>query len=199
MARNGKVARLPFDVREDINRRLLDGEKAHVICAAVNKSQGLTGRAALTDNNISEWRKGGYEEWQKKSSRVEQIKRLSEFALRLAESAGSDLNAGAAAIAGGRILDVIESASDEDLSKLIQDLASLRHLDQNAQKLELEKIRLRQKDEALLIEKKKFQRTTCELFLKWFDEKSARDIAKSGLSNAEKIETLGKAMFGEDW
>jgi hypothetical protein len=44
-----------------------------------------------------------------------------------------------------------------------------------------------------------FQRETCELFLKWSEDKRAQDIASAGISNADKIEQLGQLMFGEGW
>lgn len=55
------------------------------------------------------------------------------------------------------------------------------------------------KKEQLSLDKKKFNRETCELFLKWFDDKEAKRIASSSLSYADKIEKLGQAMFKEDW
>lgn len=38
---------------------------------------------------------------------------------------------------------------------------------------------------------------SCELFLKWFNDKRAREIAESGLSNAEKIAALRKTYFAD--
>ncbi|HMJ04695.1 MAG TPA: hypothetical protein VK474_00430 [Chthoniobacterales bacterium] len=58
---------------------------------------------------------------------------------------------------------------------------------------------LRIKAEVLKLEEKKFQRTTCELFLAWHSDKQAREVASSGATNSEKIERLGKMLFGEDW
>lgn len=55
------------------------------------------------------------------------------------------------------------------------------------------------KEGALALEQQKFQRVTCELFLKWFEDKLARDIASGSSSNSEKINKLGELMFGEDW
>jgi hypothetical protein len=45
----------------------------------------------------------------------------------------------------------------------------------------------------------RFRRDTCELFIKWSADEKAREVLKSGTSNAEKIEALGAAMFGEEW
>lgn len=52
---------------------------------------------------------------------------------------------------------------------------------------------------ALQLGRDRFQRETCELFLKWFADKAAKDIAGSSLSQADKIQRLGQAMFGDDW
>lgn len=45
----------------------------------------------------------------------------------------------------------------------------------------------------------KFQRETCELFLSWYADQRAKDIAGASLGNAEKIEALGQLMFGDLW
>ena len=55
------------------------------------------------------------------------------------------------------------------------------------------------REQALSLEKQKFQRDTCGLFLKWAADQRAKEIAGSNESNAAKIERLGQLMFGEDW
>ena len=50
-----------------------------------------------------------------------------------------------------------------------------------------------------VIDAQKFQRDTCKLFLAWFADKRATDVAAGAASNSEKIEQLGSLMFGEDW
>ena len=51
----------------------------------------------------------------------------------------------------------------------------------------------------LELNRQKFQRDTVELFLKWNADKTAKEIASSNSTHADKIEQLGQAMFGEDW
>jgi hypothetical protein len=63
----------------------------------------------------------------------------------------------------------------------------------------LEFAKLQTRQGALELLRSKFQRETCELFLKWFANKAAKDIATSSAPAAEKIELLGQQMFGEDW
>lgn len=55
------------------------------------------------------------------------------------------------------------------------------------------------KETELDLAKAKFRRETAELFLAWYADQRARDVAASGASQADKIERLGELMFGEDW
>lgn len=49
------------------------------------------------------------------------------------------------------------------------------------------------------LDEQKYQRETCSLFLKWYADRKAQDIAGSAASNTEKLEKLGQLMFGEEW
>ena len=68
--RTGKIARLPHDIREQLNRRLNDGEQAHSILKWLNSipevqavlAAGFDGRP-LNKVNLTEWRHGGYRDW----------------------------------------------------------------------------------------------------------------------------------------
>lgn len=51
----------------------------------------------------------------------------------------------------------------------------------------------------LLLDRQKFQRETAELFLKWSEDKRAKEITAGTGTNADKIERLGQLMFGEGW
>lgn len=54
--------------------------------------------------------------------------------------------------------------------------------------------------ERLALERKRFARETCELFLKWSTDRRAQEIAESNAATqSEKIQKLGRLMFGEDW
>ena len=70
MARIGKIARLPRDIRAQLNSRLQDGEEGKNILPWLSSlpqvkrllAENFGGRA-ITESNLSDWRKGGYEEW----------------------------------------------------------------------------------------------------------------------------------------
>jgi hypothetical protein len=70
MTRNGKIARLPHDIREQLNLRLDDNEEGQPILDWLNslpQTRKLLkerfGDVPISKQNLSEWRQGGYREW----------------------------------------------------------------------------------------------------------------------------------------
>ena len=63
--RNGKVARLPKDIREIINRMLDDGAQYQSIIRELDmhRHRWPDGVKEFTDGNLSEWHQGGYQDW----------------------------------------------------------------------------------------------------------------------------------------
>ncbi len=66
-------------------------------------------------------------------------------------------------------------------------------------KLALREREVNRADQALALDRKRFQRETCELFVEWSADQRAKDIAAAPITNAAKIEQLGQLMFGDDW
>lgn len=210
MSRKGKIARLPSTLRDELNLRLFNGQSGAKILTWLNDLPEV--KAVLeedfeglrvSDQNLSEWRKGGYEEWLRRRERLSATKELATFA-RDITSAGGNISDGAAAIAAGKLLEILEGLGDETptpetLDALTLALSRLRAGDHTAEKLRLTTLRLDQTAELLALEKQKFQRTTCELFLKWRDDQRAKTISEGPGTNEEKIEQLGQAMFGDLW
>jgi hypothetical protein len=85
--RNGKVARLPLEIREQLNQRLADGEPGirlvewlnSIPDVAIVMQEQFDGRP-INENNISEWRHGGYEEWVTLHAFLDETRVLSENA-----------------------------------------------------------------------------------------------------------------------
>lgn len=235
MARKGKIARLPLAIREEVNRRLLEGQTAAKILPWLNELpevkavleedfEGLRVR----DNNLSEWRKGGYAEWLARRDRIERTRELSKLSVDLAKAGGGNIAEGAAGILSGRILDVLEKLDDlvdaaeaqptdgdegtgeggqsgrlaligQYIGDLTLAVSRLRKGDLAAEQLRLNRERLAQTGEALELERAKFQRQTCDLFLKWRENARALAIADGPGTHDEKVEALGQAMFGDLW
>ncbi|WP_043585299.1 hypothetical protein [Geminisphaera colitermitum] len=219
-ARKGKIARLPRVIRDEINRRLLDGEPGSKILPWLNTQETVLrvldehfGEEPVTPQNLSEWRQGGYQDWIKRREQVETTRDLAALSLKLAE--GMSPTEGAARIAGGQMLLVLESLDIEAQKNLLRQkpetylslldaLARVKRAEADAKKAEAAKRttdqnerRLEQNDRRLALDEAKFQRTTCELFLKWHEDQRAREIADSPAPQAVKMEKLHELIFGK--
>ena len=70
MARTGKIARLPLWIRDELNRCLSEGKKARSLVKWLNSEPKVrvvldaefAGRP-IREQNLSDWRKGGYRDW----------------------------------------------------------------------------------------------------------------------------------------
>lgn len=206
IARKGKIASCPLAIREEVNRRLLDGESGPKILAWLNAHPDVLrvlderfGEEPVTAQNLSEWRQGGYQEWLERREKIENTKSLANFAAQLGAAAGGNLTDGSAAILGGRILEKLESAdnqSAEDLAHVAKALVALRSTDLEARKAKQRDRLLEQKERTVALSEKQWQVRTCELFLKWFDDERARKIADGKGKASVKIEQLRLEMFG---
>lgn len=85
-ARNGKIARLPAEIREFVNQQIYEGEFYSEIIAAL---KGL-GYPGIRPQNLSEWRKGGFQDWLRAQRDVEDLKLDREALLDIANKPGSE-------------------------------------------------------------------------------------------------------------
>lgn len=159
----GKIGRLPAAIREELNQRLLDNEPASKILPWLNALPETLrilddhfGEEPVTPQNLSAWKKAGFADWLARRQRIDDLKHLSKFAADLGAAAGGTIAEGAAAIAGGRILELLEQGlightigqpdTDDgeggeggDLADVVLALARLR-------KLDLDKLKLAQRE-----------------------------------------------------
>jgi hypothetical protein len=91
--RIGKIARLPFQTREKLNLRLLNGEFGTPILQWLNElpetKNLLHTRFAgkpISKQNLSEWRLGGYQDWLRHQHRHERFQQMSEHGRDLMEA-----------------------------------------------------------------------------------------------------------------
>jgi transposase InsO family protein len=78
-SRVGKIARLPLAIREQLNKRLLDGESGKTLLVWLNgllDVQAVLGRefngASISKQNLSEWRRGGFADFLQTNAAREQ-------------------------------------------------------------------------------------------------------------------------------
>ena len=68
--RIGKIARLPYQVRNELNQRLLNNVPGPELVAWLNSREDVQAvlkarfeSRPITEDNLSEWRRGGFEDW----------------------------------------------------------------------------------------------------------------------------------------
>ncbi len=100
-ARNGKIARLPAALRDQLGLRLDDGQPAATILRWLNAEPEVVriigeqfGGVPVSPQNLSEWRAGGYRDWQRAQERL-------AFARQITEEAGGLGSANPATLADG--------------------------------------------------------------------------------------------------
>lgn len=201
--RKGKIARLPAQIRNEVNRRLHDGQPASVIIPWLHTQAEVLkvlddyfGEEPISPQNLSTWKDGGYRDWLAKLEKVENLKELSDYAFRLAQAGGS-VTEGAAAVAGGKILEFLEAADEETIEGLAISLSKLRDSEARTIAARTAEANLARKDRQLDLETAKFQRSTAELYLKWVNSPEAQSIVNGNEPKRVKMDKLVQLMFGD--
>ena len=158
VTRNGKIARLPKAVRDELNRRMADGEPGKRLVAWLNglpEVQAVViaefGGKAIREQNLSEWRQGGYGDWLAQQAALEQGRQLATEVAELQQASKgplTDLLAGwlaahYAVAARASVRQAAGAAVDlKTLRALCADVITLRRGDHHAERLQLERERL---------------------------------------------------------
>lgn len=211
--RTGKIARLPLAVREEVCRRLRDRQPGRIICAWLNgldevKSilHGQFEGVPVDDNNISQWRQGGYQDWLAHQDVLDTTKRRSQWALEMAE-AGKNIFGGAAVVAGGQLAELLEDMDiaaqremlmekPETFVDLVNALAKLKKGELDNRTLELKQKAHATSERALDLAERKFRERMVAEFMKWYGEKAAGDIMAKKASKEVKMDELQLLFFG---
>jgi hypothetical protein len=93
-ARNGKIARLPRSVRNELNERLERSEESPQLLDWLNALpearkivQNDFAGVPISKQNLSEWRQGGFEEWLARRNLCEDARDLTELAEKMDDEA----------------------------------------------------------------------------------------------------------------
>lgn len=147
MTRNGKIARLPRDLRHQLNRRMADGEPGNRLVEWLNGlepvrqvlAQDFNGRE-ISEQNLSEWKQGGHHDWLARQEALACARELAEAADgSLADHLSVVLSARYAALVSGwnGEMDDEFRRKVRALRTLCQDIVELRRGDHTAERLRL--------------------------------------------------------------
>jgi len=87
MSRNGKIARLPKDLRELVNRMLEDGAQHRSVINELEKHRHRwpDGMSDINEDNVSNWKSGGYLDWLHEQDIQADLRARREYAIELAK------------------------------------------------------------------------------------------------------------------
>ncbi len=202
MTRNGKIARLPRTIRDELNRRLDNGEPGVQLVEWLNSLPEVKevldtyfeGRP-INEGNVSEWKCGGFREWQERQDTMSLARDLTEEGTDFADVAPKVADAvecvalthyAAALHCSNRDCSEKPAARLKRLSGSLRDVGRLREREQARERLEIER--------------------------KWFElaerkaeaarrgkasQASEDSIAEPELTHQEKAEVLKALIFGE--
>jgi hypothetical protein len=205
--RKGKIARLPRALREELNRRILEGAPGVRLVEWLNAQNGVRdvlvaefeGRP-VNEQNLTEWKQGGYEEWLTHREMIERVRDFTGEAAGLAAAGGSLAEHLAGVLTARYALAFHDWDGDPEsplarrlrvLSAVCQDLVALRRGEHSAGRLRLEQARLalvnKEVDEMM---EKEFEQW-CQL------PKNRKRIFKYDRSAAEEMARQIRVGFGD--
>lgn len=205
----GKIARLPNQIREQLNQRLYDGQSGAEILTWLNElpmvKQILVakfGGALITEKNLSNWRKIGFARWLQRQEPSQELKWLRETASDFSRAGGGKLAHGATTLAAAWLLEFLrktppDKCSASDIAKISFAATVLLKGEQTDAQIKLAEKRVLQKDEQLLMQRDRDQRNAMAIGLRLLGDAQAKAIHDLSESYEQKLELLGLHTFGE--
>jgi hypothetical protein len=164
MTRKGKIARLPREIREELNRRLEDGAGGESLLDWLNALPAVQSVVAgqfagvpISKQNLSEWRTGGFAEWQARQEMMADARELAADAAELQAVTGGQLTDHLATVLGARYASALAGWDGQPgeefrqklkvLRGMCQDIVELRRGDHSGARLQMDRERMEQKRE----------------------------------------------------
>jgi hypothetical protein len=206
MARNGKIARLPREIRDELNRRLQNGEQGGPLLAWLNglpEVQKILARdfggVAISKQNLCEWRAGGFAEWQARQDTLDDARELAADANEITAATEGRLTDHLATVVAVRYASALAGWSGEvtdefrkklrALRGLCQDIVELRRGDHSGARLKMEQERLER-------EREKTEEEVVAHFQRWLKNPEVRDAVCQNYVSPEERERRMREIFG---
>jgi hypothetical protein len=206
MARNGKIARLPRATRDELNRRLQEGESGvrlviwlNGLTETQNVLQNDFGGRPISEQNLCEWKGGGHRDWLARQETLAQARELAADATELTEATDGRLTDHLATVLAARYAAALLGWNGEvtddfrcklrALRGLCQDVVELRRGDHSGARLDMERERLERDREKTEIE-------VLEHFKSWACNPKIREWIRQDAVSSEQREHRIREIFG---
>ena len=190
-----KIALLPENIRQELNRRLQTGENAaHLVewLNALPEAQAAfvdeSSQSAVNEEDVSNWKQGGFSDWLAQQEALTEVRHVVAEAKELSQAANGALTDNLAIWTAGRYAIAARQLAAESrngavdwnlLRALCHDLVDLRRGDHSAESLRIER-------ERLDMERAEQKEHLEKLFWAWAKENEAKICHRDELSPEEK-------------
>jgi hypothetical protein len=201
MTHNEKITRLPREIREQLNRRLRDGEPGVRLLDWLNSLPEVRtaqspecGGNLVSEQDLTGWQASGYCNWLSQQAVLEQVRQMSADVAELEQAGEGALTNKLAQFLSAQYVvaakDAVQKAAGgavdlKTLQMLCGDLVALRRGDQNAEWLRIEREKL---DEARKSAQQKSLEYVLDICKKWPD---VMDLFRTAYAQFEKREKGG--------
>ena len=206
MTRTGKIARLPRDLRDQLNRRLEDGQLGAQLVVWLNalpEAQAMLAREfagrPISEQNLSEWKQGGYRDWLARQEVLAQVRELAADAEELAGAGDGVPAEHLATVLSARYAALLADWQGEDtdefrrklrsLGGLCQDIVELRRGNHSAARLKIEQERLAR-------DRQQTEEEVPKHFKRWAEYPQVRAWICSDSLSPEERERRCREIFG---
>lgn len=213
----GKIGRLPKCTRDELGRRIEDGEPGKEIVKWLNDLPDVQeilkdqfGGRAITEQNLTEWKQTGHREWERHRAACEKLRWLTERAddfeneadgLEISDRLGSILVAELASHAEQMLKDITDPKERWRLMReFLRELRHLRHEDHIGQRNQLQRERWereveRQNEEDLERMKQEGKKRLRGMCFSVLENKTMADLFGGGEQGARMAEMLHRIEF----
>jgi hypothetical protein len=217
MTRNGKIARLPCWIRDQLNCRLQNGEQGVKLLKWLNGLPEVRevldddfGGRAINEQNLSEWKQGGFEDWLRHQDTRAWVRARADESGDLEEDAGdlsvADLLSAPLAVALGHWMHELTAGAPNDpgqrkeLLAVARELTELRRSNHTAERLRIDNERweTEQREKANKeLEKARGQAEAAEAYLRFLMAEAKREHeekVKAGTLSPDDEEKLQRIV-----
>ena len=149
MPNYGKIAHLPQQIREELNRRMDDGEMGVRLVEWLNGLPEVKevlkahfNNRPISEQNLSEWKEYGWSDWRGQQDALASTQQLIANASELSAQAGGKLTESLATVVAARYATALKNSRGKITDELRDELKTLKSITR-------EVVRLRRSDQAL--------------------------------------------------
>jgi hypothetical protein len=202
---NGKIGRLPGAIRDQLNRRLQNGENGRRLVDWLNSLPEVQKVMAaefegkpVREQNLSEWRNNGYKKWLLQQEALDMARQLASDVGELQPSGAPPLADQMAVWLTARYLVAVQKLAEKSqdgeldlkvLRELCHDVVALRRGEHSGARLKMEQERLER-------EREKTEEEVLKKFEQWAQNQQVRDCICRNWATPEEREQRMREIYG---